>query len=123
MNAAKILLGVVGGSVDVAADPDPNTTAPNEDRCFTSAQPGSLGAQFDSVWAVAHDGTSLAIRLWMFDRYAKRWVAQSAAVTATTATGIAFLSEKVPLGAKLFAQVTTNTGNVKSGAIGTGYGS
>jgi len=108
---------------DIATDGNPNTTGgPSSARiCHVAARPGTILAPgLGSFRLFVVDGTSLAAVPWLYDPVKGLWVQMTAAVTVTAANGLGTLASNIGglVGAQLFAQITTNTGNVKKAAYG-----
>lgn len=93
----------------IPTDAAPNTTAPDEKRVLATpdTSPGaSLG-----VYGMVEGGTSIAVQLWIYDSGLKRWQKLGAAATIEADNAEDF-GASVPLGARLFPQITTVTGGV-----------
>lgn len=106
--------GTAGGAALSADASDPNTSAPAASRIHRVAgRRGSLITHGNgTVRGVAIGGTSIVLQGWWYDESIATWLKLVATTTTfTTATGLTqVLTIGNMAGAKIFFQVTSNTG-------------
>jgi hypothetical protein len=110
------IVHVIGdGSSSLPTDPNPNTTAPDTERQFDSPFP-SAPCGPATVYMVAKGGTSVSVRLWMYDETIGRWFARGASLSLSS-DQLTILGD-IPRGVRVTAQITLNLGVTQ---IGIGY--
>lgn len=106
--------GTVGGAALSVDASDPNASAPTTARILRiTARHGTVFIHGNgTVRATAIGGTSCAVQTWFYDEVVAFWLKLNAnPVTLTTATGLTQLATTGNMGgAKVFLQVTANTG-------------
>ena len=96
-----------GGGSAISTDTAPNSAAPPADR--VARLPNYVSTSQSRHAAI--DGTTITLVPWIYDDSRALWVAYSAGIAATTASGPVagptYTSDMA--GAKIFFQVTANT--------------
>lgn len=101
--------------VAFGTDPDPNVTPPAANRVKTMQR---IFSGSNTMRAFPIDGTTISLAPWFYDDVAARWVQYTAAAACATSsfgTSITAPTSGGFAGAKLFMQVTANTGVTKYG--------
>lgn len=94
----------------IAADADPNTTAPSADRIFsTPLRSGSWTGGPVTLYGLLADGTSCSFTVWAFSTQYAKWF-QIGAATAVTALVMGSVTN-IPSGADVFIQITAPVGD------------
>lgn len=104
---------VTNGGSALVADTAPNTAEPVADRVLeTPSSP--TGARLRLV-ATAVGGTSYAVQLWVRDPGMGRWFSLLASAAVVAADAAVDLGVDLPLGARLFPEITAVTGATAAG--------
>jgi hypothetical protein len=104
--ADQVTVGTIGGGA-LPTDPNPNTTPPPASRVLRLTPRGpSLTLQTTNATLTVLSGTSVTVQVWFFDDTQARWIQLGAPFASTTVSIIV----AAVLGAKLFPQITANTG-------------
>lgn len=95
------------GGGALSTDSDPNTTAPIDKTTHESQESNVT----EELFALPEGGTTISVRPWVREPTSGRWFALSATVAcaADEATSLG----SIPKGAKVFGQITANTGVTK----------
>jgi len=107
-------VGTLGGAA-LSTDSDPNTSEPVTNRVIRARakRDGVMVMGTMLLRVVIADGTSLTFRPWMYDNHESKWIPHGNAQTVTFATGNIGNGTVLPgniAGAKVFVQITANTG-------------
>jgi hypothetical protein len=116
----EIWVGAIGGSA-LPTDPSPNSTPPSAGRiAIASVAPGLFASGGYGVFQVqAIGGTACTVQTWFFDNTQSLWVTWFGTQTITLgANPQAFINMNGFVGARIFIQITANTGVP---IIGYGY--
>lgn len=99
------------GVADIPADADPNTTAPPDARVVKLGWIPPHAANGFGIWAI--DGTTITALPWVLDEQLGKWLPMKSAGVAVTPAGptvIVTAGLALAQNAKVFMQLTTNTG-------------
>lgn len=109
--------GVIGGAALGSPDADPNTTPPDPTRTPRVSWDAKSAIWPATLKVFAGDGTTITVQPWFFDDSCPassstrgRWIKLCPTITATPATPGTNTNTPNVGGAKIFMQITANTG-------------